>query len=165
MRGSLERLSPALVSGDMTSRPGVCDADMIAALGFAGRVYPMASPLIRMYLAGDNTSVHEARRLAYDMAKKAAARQNMNMCTAELVKVGRTALAYAANKACPRCSGTKYEVISGTNRLGAEPCRECGGDGRRRLPRRNRRLIAAVVAQIERVESNLDAIVGRRVGR
>ena len=163
MHGSLERLSPALVSGDMTSRPGVCDADMIAALGLAGRVYPMASPLIRMYMAGDKTAVHEARRLAYNMAKKAATRQNAVMSTAELVKVGRMALAYAVNKTCPRCGGTKYEVIPGTNCLGAAPCRECGGDGRRRLPRRNRRLIAAVVAQIERVESNLDAIVGRMV--
>ena len=163
MRGSLERLSPALVSCDMTSRPGVCDADMIAALGLAGRVYPMASPLIRMYMAGDKTAVHEARRLAYNMAKKAATRQNAVMSTAELVKVGRLALAYAVNKKCPRCGGTKYEVIPGTNCLGAAPCRECGGDGRRRLPRRNRRLIAAVVAQIERVESNLDAIVGRMV--
>lgn len=163
MRESLERLSPALVSSDMTIRAGIGDADMVAALGLAGRVYPMASPLIRMYMAGDKTAVHEARRLAYEMAKKAAARQNAVMRTAELVKVGRLALAYAVNKVCPRCSGTKYEVIPGTNRLGAEPCRECGGDGRRRLPRRNRRLIAAVVAQIERVESNLEEVVGRRV--
>ena len=53
MRESLERLSPALVSSDMTIRAGIGDADMVAALGLAGRVYPMASPLIRMYLAGD----------------------------------------------------------------------------------------------------------------
>ena len=163
MRESLERLSPALVSSDMTIRAGIGDADMVAALGLAGRVYPMASPLIRMYLAGDKTAVHEARRLAYNMAKKAATRQNAVMSTTELVKVGRMALAYAVNKTCPRCGGTKYELIPGTNCLGAAPCRECGGDGRRRLPRRNRRLIAAVVAQIERVESNLEEVVGRRV--
>lgn len=82
---------------------------------------------------------------------------------AELVHVGRLALAYAVNKTCPRCHGTKFEQIPGTTCMGTAPCRECGGDGRRRLPRRHRRLIADVVAQIERVESNLEAFVGRRV--
>jgi len=163
MRASLDRLSPALVSSDMTIRAGIGDADMVAALGLAGKKYPMASPLIRMYLTGDKSVVSEARRVAFDMAKKAATRQNMAMSTAELVKVGRMALAYAVNKTCPRCGGTKYELIPGTKCLGSEPCRECGGDGRRRLPRRNRRLIAAVVAQIERLESKIDFVVANRV--
>ena len=35
MRESLERLSPALVSSDMTIKSGIGDADMVAALGLA----------------------------------------------------------------------------------------------------------------------------------
>lgn len=163
MREALDRLSPALSSSDLTMRRGRGDADFVAALGYASRHYPIASPLIRMYLNGDKTAVHEARRRAYEMAKKAALRHRAVLGMAELVQVGKQALAYAVNKTCPRCHGTRYELIPGTTCLGAEPCRECGGDGRRRLPRRHRRIIADVVAQIERVESNLESIVGSRV--
>lgn len=163
MREALDRLSPALSSSDLTMRRGRGDADFVAALGYASRHYPIASPLIRMYLNGDKTAVHEARRRAYEMAKKAALRHRAVLGMAELVQVGKQALAYSVNKTCPRCHGTRYELIHGTTCLGAEPCRECGGDGRRRLPRRHRRIIADVVAQIERVESNLESIVGSRV--
>ena len=163
MREALDRLAPALSSSDLTFRNGRGDADFVAALGYASRHYPIASPLIRMYLNGDKTAVHEARRRAYEMAKKAALRNRALLGVADLVNIGKQALAYAVNKTCPRCHGTKYELIPGTTCLGSEPCRECGGDGRRRLPRRHRRIITEVVAQIERVESNIEAIVGRRV--
>lgn len=123
MRENADRLSPALVSSDlsMTARRG--DADFVAALGFASRTYPIASPLIRMYLARDPKAVHEARQAASDMARIAARRQGVLLRAREVVEIGRQALEYVLDRTCPRCNGTKYEVVNGTGRLGTEPCK------------------------------------------
>lgn len=163
MRESLDRLSPALVSSDLSMTAGRGDADFIAALGYASMTYPIASPLIRMYLAADPAAVQEARAQAYVMAKKAARRQRCALRQADLVDIGRLALDYAINKRCPRCHGTKFELIPGTSSLGKKVCQACKGDGRRILPVRHRKLVAEVIARIERIESTLDAIVAKRV--
>lgn len=164
MRESLDRLAPALVSGDLTSVIGHrCDADFIGALGYASRTYPIASPLLRMYLAHDVGAVREASEKAVDMAKHAARRQGLTLSMRDLVDIGRQALEYAIDKTCPRCHGTKYELIPGTSCLGNKACTACNGDGRRHLPRRHRKLVAEVIARIERIEGTLDSIVAKRV--
>lgn len=163
VRASLDRLLPALLSSDLSVTDHLDNAHFVAALGYAGKDYPIASPLIRMYLAHDKAAVHEARRVACDMASQAARRQGVRLRMADLVAVGRTALDYVVNKTCPRCHGTKYELISGTNRLGDHPCRACHGDGRREVPRHHRKLIVEVISRIERIEATLDTIVAKRV--
>lgn len=163
MRESLDRLSPALVSSDLSMTAHRGDADFVAALGFASRTYPIASSLIRMYLARDPKSVSEARSAAADMARIAARRQGVILRTHEIVKIGRQALDYVVDKTCPRCHGTKYELIPGTKCLSVTECLACHGDGRRKLPRQHRKLIAEVVSRIERIEGTLDSIVAHRV--
>ena len=163
MRESLDRLLPALVSSDLSVTSHLDNAHFVAALGYASTDYPIASPLIRMYLAHDKGAVHEARAMACDMAKKAAQRQRLRLSLAELVTIGRMALDYVVNKTCPRCHGTKFELIPGTSCLGKNVCKACHGDGRRHLPSRHRKLIAEVVSRIERIEGTLDSIVARRV--
>ena len=163
MRESLDRLSPALVSSDLSMTAHRGDADFVAALGFASRTYPIASPLIRMYLARDPMAVREARSAAADMARIAARRQGVILRASETSEIGRQALDYAINKTCPRCHGTKFELIPGTTCLGKSVCLACGGDGRRNLPRKHRKLIAEVVSRIERIEGTLDSIVAHRV--
>ena len=155
MRESLDRLSPALVSSDLSTTKGCDDAHYVAALGYASMTYPIASPLIRMYLSHDKASVHEAKAHACDMARKAARRKNVKLRAAELIEIGRLALEYVVNKTCPRCHGTKYEVIPGTAHLGTTVCKACAGYGRRKIPARHRNLIAEVIARIERIESTL----------
>lgn len=163
MRESLDRLLPAMVSRDLSVTNHLDNAHFVAALGYASKEYPIASPLIRMYLANDKGAVHEARAMAYDMAKKAAQRQRLRLSMAELVTIGRTALGYVVNKTCPRCHGTKFELIPGTSCLGKIACKSCHGDGRRAVPKRHRKLIIEVIARIERIESTLDTIVANRV--
>ena len=163
MHGALDRLSPALVASDLTVTDHLDNAHFVAALGLASQVYPIASPLVRMYLAHDKGAVHEARACACAFARKAAARRGVRLSVSELVKVGRLALEYSVNKTCPRCGGTKYELIPGTTCLSNKVCTACNGDGRRTLPRKHRALIVEVVARIERIESNLDVIVAQRV--
>ena len=163
MRESMNRLSPALVSNDLSIGRARGDADYVAALGYASRDYPIASPLIRMYLALDVSAVNEAKQKAVDMAKRAANRQGLRLSLRELADVGRQALEYAVNKTCPRCHGTKFELIPGTNRHGTTPCKACDGDGRKTLPRHHRKLITEVISRIERVEATLDSIVAKRV--
>jgi hypothetical protein len=163
VRHSLDSLSPALVSDDLsiTGRRG--DADYVAALGYASMTYPIASPLIRMYLSHDRASVHEARAKAMDMARKAARRSGIRLSKTELMEVGNVALDLVVNKACPRCHGTRYELIAGSTCLGTKPCKGCDGTGRRIVPTKHRKLINEIVAKIERIESTIDAIVGKRV--
>lgn len=163
MRESLNRLSPALVSSDMTMAAARGDADYVAALGLAGITYPIASPLIRMYLAHDVGALHDARRAAVEMARKAARRQGVNLRAQEFAEIGRLALEYVVDKTCRRCHGTKFELIPGTRCLGTEECKACHGDGRRVLPSRHRKLITEVISRIERIEGTLDSIVGRKV--
>lgn len=163
MRTSLDRLAPALVADDLSVTEHVDHAHLVAALGYASRVYPLASALIRVYLSHDRGSLREARALACKMARQAAARRGYRVDPAALELIGRQALDYAINKVCPRCHGTRYELIPGTVCLSGKLCQACHGDGRRLLPRKYRALIVEVVARIERIESNLDAIVAQRV--
>lgn len=163
MRESLDRLSPALVSSDLSMTAHRGDADFVAALGYASRTYPIASPLIRMYLARDPKAVTEARKVAADMARIAARRQGVILRAREMVEIGQQALRYVLDKTCPRCHGTKYELIPGTKCLSVTECLACHGDGRRKLPRQHRKLITEVVARIERIEGTLDSIVAHRV--
>ena len=161
--GALERLAPAMVSSDLTVTTSLDNAHFVAALGYASRQYPIASPLVRMYLTGDKTAVHAARACAAQLARTAARRRNITFKAAEVAQVARHALEYAVDKTCPRCHGTKYETTAGTNRLSTTPCAACHGDGRKILPRKNRAVIIEVVARIERIESNLDVLVAHRV--
>lgn len=163
MRHSLDRLSPALVSDDLSMTPGRGDADFVAALGYASMTYPIASPLVRMYLSHDSASVRAAYKLAADMARKGASRSGIRLRRSEADEIGRLALEHVVHKTCPRCNGTKYEMAAGTNRLGVHVCRACGGDGRRKIGGRFAKLIIEVVARIERIESTLDVIVAKRV--
>ncbi len=109
------------------------------------------------------SDLREARAMACDMAKSAAQRQRLRLSMSELATIGRLALDYVVNKTCPRCHGTKFERIEGSNCLGTKPCIACGGDGRRTVPKRYRKLIIEVVARIERIEGTLDTIVAHRV--
>ena len=163
MKESLDRLSPALVSSDLSVTELRGDADYVAALGYASMTYPMASPLIRMYLSHDKGSVIEARKQAADMAKRAARRAGLTLRPSELAEAGRLALEYVVNKTCPRCHGTKFELIPGTSCLGPSVCKGCGGDGRKKVPSKHRKIVVEVIARIERIESTLDAIVANRV--
>jgi len=163
VRESLDRLSPALVSDDLSVTRNRGDADYVAALGYASMTYPMASALVRMYLSHDAAAIREAKRQACTMARQAARRARLHLTMAELIEIGNVALDYVVNKTCQRCHGTKFELIPGSKCLGTQACRACGGDGRRKIQHRHRRLVIDVIARIERIESTLDVIVARRV--
>ena len=60
----------------------------------------------------------------------------------------RAVLFWWLDHQCPRCNGTKYEVVPGTNRQSSRTCRPapqgCGGSGERQLPHgRDGRLVEA----------------------
>lgn len=163
VRESLDRLSPALVSDDLSITDRRGDADYVAALGYASMTYPIASPLIRMYLSHDRAAVREATAMAADMARRAARRAGLHLRASDLIEIGRMALEFVVHPTCQRCHGTKYELIPGTNCLGPHACKACGGDGRRKIPAKNKRVIVDVIARIQRIESTLDVIVANRV--
>jgi Zn finger protein HypA/HybF involved in hydrogenase expression len=62
---------------------------------------------------------------------------------------------------CPACSGTKFQVVEGTNRHGAKICRPCGGTGLREVPhqQQGRRLACWFDQCVERARAS----IGRRL--
>lgn len=160
---ALDKAVPAMVTDDLGMAEYRKPVDYIVATGYASRVYPLASPLIRLYLTLDASSVETAKRIAYEMTVKEARRQGIRLKVRELVWVANHALQYVVDKQCPQCHGLKYELIPGTRTLGDKVCHYCRGDGRRKLPTQHRKLLAAMVARIERVESTLDSIVKSRL--
>lgn len=161
---TLDRTIPALVSDDLGMSPlHAKDADYIAALGYTSRVYKMASPLVRLYMAHDRSALAEAKRIAYDMVQTECRRQNKRLSVKDMAWIAKHALQYAANPNCPECSGTKYKLIPGTRTLSDTACHYCKGDGRRKFPTQHRKIIVGVVARIERIESSLDGLIRSRV--
>lgn len=161
---ALDKTVPALVADDLGMNTlQVKPADYIAALGYASRTYPIASPLIRLYMTLDRASAKTARAIAYDMATKEARKQNQRLKVKELIWIADHALLYVIDKNCPECHGLKYQMIPGTRTLGTQCCRYCRGDGRRHLPQQHKKILAALVARIERIESTLGSILKTRL--
>jgi hypothetical protein len=62
---------------------------------------------------------------------------------------------------CPMCSGTKYQVVEGTNRHGSKCCRTCNGTGLREIPfgQEGRRTATWMDQCVERARAS----IGRRL--
>lgn len=159
----VDRLAPAMVSDDLSqSDLHRTDADYLGALAYASRDKPLISALLRCYMAGDWKALNGARRQVERMVRKEAMRRRINLGAGEAEALAGAALRYCAFPVCPRCHGTKYQLIPGSRVLGSTPCALCDGDGRRPLPKRQPVLMANVIGKIFRVESiMLDEIGGR----
>lgn len=83
--------------------------------------------------------------------------EDMDRCTGKVVAVIRWWL----SQRCPVCSGTKFQVVEGTNRHSAKICRPCGGTGLREVPHQQegRRLACWFDQCVERARAS----IGRRL--
>ena len=163
-RGLGERLTVAFASSNLAqSDLRLTDADLLGALGYAGRRVPLASALLRLYLTHAPGSASEAVAQTVPLVARESRAQQLKLSARELAGLAKAALTYCADPVCPRCHGTRYQVIPGSVSLGNVPCALCQGDGRRVLPVRHRKLLAHVVGRIEQIESILFDLVQKRL--
>lgn len=89
--------------------------------------------------------------------RRAEEQEDIDRCTEKVVAVIRWWLA----QRCPACSGTKFQVVEGTNRHSAKICRACGGTGLREVPHQQegRRLACWFDQCVERARAS----IGRRL--
>lgn len=92
-----------------------------------------------------------------DQQRRAEQREDLDQCTGKVVTVIRWWL----SQRCPMCSGTKFQVVEGTNRHSAKICRPCGGTGLREVPHQQegRRLACWFDQCVERARAS----IGRRL--
>lgn len=92
-----------------------------------------------------------------EVRRKDEALQDADRCSEKVAAVIRWWLA----QRCPVCSGTKFQVVQGTNRHGAKICRPCGGTGLREVPhqQQGRRLACWFDQCVERARAS----IGRRL--
>jgi hypothetical protein len=89
--------------------------------------------------------------------RQAEHQEDIDRCTGKVVAVIRWWL----SQCCPVCSGTKFQVVEGTNRHSAKVCRECCGTGLRQVPHQQegRRLACWFDQCVERARAS----IGRRL--
>ncbi|MGJ7611136.1 MULTISPECIES: hypothetical protein [unclassified Variovorax] len=92
-----------------------------------------------------------------DARRSAEVKEDRDRCTEKVVAVIRWWL----SQRCPVCSGTKFQLVEGTNRHSAKICRPCGGTGLRDVPHQQegRRLACWFDQCVERAR----AAIGRRL--
>jgi hypothetical protein len=148
---TLERLSRAFSSDDLTLRESRCDLDLIIALGWsafaAGRHAPA---FLRLAFDNDHGAFREARGAALAQAKRMNQRKGWRVTkVSELVTIADCALALYINPTCPHCQGRKLTLIPGTPHLSGRQCPHCHGSGRRPIPAWRRREISDLLSRIE----------------
>lgn len=160
---TLERISTAMSSDDLTLREHGCDLNVIIAMGFVGQSSGrMASALLRLAFDDDLTAVKEARTLVIKEAKAFNARWRI-AAFRDLVRVADTAIAYYLWPTCPKCEGRKYQLVPGTPHLSDRECTKCHGTGRRPLPPMHRREVAELMTRMSDIESIAEAAVRKRL--
>lgn len=164
-RGVVERMTRAFQSSDLSMDSDVRrDVDHLIALGVVDQHTGGAGgSVMRMHLAGSPADLRAARDSAIGVAKRLRARRGWELTGAEVKHVAELALAYYVFPACPHCAGRKFELVPGTPVLSAKECRECGGTGKRPLPRRFGKEIRDVLASLDHIEAITEHAVARRL--
>lgn len=163
---AVERISQAFVSGRLDSKPNaVTDLDWLTALGMVAAGQGAHSSLLRVHYVQDRSSLEDAMKAAIAFARRQSQRRGWNLTNKEINRTARLALEYHVLPTCQTCRGQKYQRIEGTPSLSAKACPKCHGTGKRPLPIRGAKYIAAVMASLEAVEQVTEGAVRARMRR
>lgn len=161
--GVLERLSHALVSGNLVLRSGVSDLDYVMALGMAAKAIGGMSSVLRLHLAATPETYREARRKTIQIARRKSERKKWGMKNRELIAVAEIALHHYICPVCPECVGRRFTVAKDTPRLTNKVCRRCRGSGVRPLPIHHGRQIAEIIYALQGVEPAAEYEIRKRL--
>ena len=128
-----ERLAQAFESSDLAhSDNRLKDVDFLTALGIAGASSGY-SAIVRLNLALDGASIHEALRETRALTGRMARKRGWVLNSRKLHRVAVLALDLHIRPACPVCHGTKYQGVE-VGCVGVpKPCAKCGATGLRKL--------------------------------
>lgn len=162
---AFERLSTALNSSDLTfDADHRTDLDFVAALGIAGsRHSAVASPLMRVHLAGRPDDLNAAFRAVLALVKRFNAKRNWRLAGTATQAVALHALSHHVDPVCPHCHGRKFELQDNSPVLSTKACKACHGTGRRPVQKKYRDQISAVIAALENIDSVTERAVARLV--
>jgi hypothetical protein len=161
----LEKLISARLTGDLTvTAAGHGPADVLIAAGAAAASMPAAADIISLHIDGSLAAQVEARRAVIAIAKRLNTKNGWAMRHRELLQAVQQALSFHVKPACDRCHGVKYEPIEGNPRyLSTRPCRRCRGTGQRPHPAQWERQIAAILAEVQKLERDFIGAVRARL--
>lgn len=162
---ALERLSVAMSASDLTVDANHRGAvDYIAALGIAAtRHAAVASPMMRVHLAGRPEDLRAAFHAVLALVKKLNVKKNWRLAGHSMTAVALHALSHHVDPTCPHCHGRKFELLDGSPTLSTKVCRHCHGTGRRPVQKKHRDQITAVIAALEQIDSVTERAVARLV--
>lgn len=163
-RTTNEKLSHAMVSSNLkSSRDGIGDAEMLAALGMASRkADPGASSALRLSLTHDVGSFNAVSEHAMQYAHRQNDKHGWKMHSDALRAAVSFAITCYLTPTCPTCHGRRYEKIHGSPSLSHRPCNECKGSGMRNIGAKFRAQIKSVLGYLESLEGQLEQAVRRK---
>lgn len=103
------------------------DTDVLAAMGFAAKRYPLSHMLARLW-AGDSTVERQITEVLAHVALQRAAKHGLKPAGAR--ELAQTVLRYCRDPKCRPCGGVGYQRIEGAPALSSLHCRACQGTGR-----------------------------------
>jgi hypothetical protein len=163
---TLEHLSSAFQSGNLSLKEPTGDLDYIIALGqTVMSVNKAASALLHLHLALDRSAYESARVAAVNIVRRMAVKRGMNLSVKEIKRIGEAALKYHICPVCPVCYGRRYQTAPGTPMLTSKTCLKCRGTGLKPYPIHRHRLLAEAVARLETIEWVTEQAVRNKMRR
>jgi hypothetical protein len=109
---------------------GASAADVVGAVGFAGKRAPLATALLRLFV-GDNHAAHDVVRCMAEMVISRAYRADgLVLASVEATDLARSVLAWHRDGRCKPCGGHGFLKLDGAPGLSDQECRHCRGTGR-----------------------------------
>lgn len=131
----IERYASAVRSTNLeiNERTTRSDSDVLGAMGLAGREFPLAVALQRLFL-GDSTAARELVEILADDAWRKARAMKVKLNRVQAYDLAQGCVAWHRNPTCEHCGGHGATVIPGSTTLGVK-CKPCKGTGRTSLSR------------------------------
>lgn len=160
----IERLSEAAHSSDLSHRHTLCDADWLHGLGMAGQKHRQGSALMDLDLTLSPSAMAEAVKATIQITRRIAEKRGWSMHALKARRIATEAVRHYLKPTCGCCSGRGMVGIDRDKPGKAQrvrPCPECGGSGRRPLPKREQREIREVLYVMEEARRRVGGAVRR----
>lgn len=126
---TLERITHAELSSDLSAKPYISDVDILTAVGMAGIRNPGWLAVFRLKYLNDWESATEAKDQFRRWAKRSMERRGMDIKAID--RAAEQALEHWIDDTCHPCKGHGYSMVPGTPHLSDVECQKCRGSGRK----------------------------------
>lgn len=130
----IERYATAAIADDLKDRGPLSDLHILTAAGLVGVSDTWASSLFRLKYSNDAKEYPSSLEGAESMARTLSFRLKWKTTPDKIARLAKQTLNYWLADLCPTCLGRGALAIPGTPILEDQPCDQCTGTGRRKLP-------------------------------